>query len=104
MRPEFVTGEDIERWNDNIKKDITLPEAVAESVLVNPLLREVMYAGLWLGEQLLELNCAPEKIVRLQFTAGHLSFGRDIWEVHQEILDDYRNDRIEWEEDVARTN
>lgn len=101
MRPEFITDEDIERWDNNIKKDITLPEAVAESVSVNPILREAMYAGLWLGEQLAELECAPEKIMRIQFTAGCLTFGRDIWEVHQEILDDYRNDRIEWEEDVT---
>lgn len=95
MRPEFVTDEDIARWSENIDNDLNFPIGV----VALPLLREAMYAGLWLGEQLQQLGCNDLLIVRIQYTAGQLSFGRDPWEVHQELLTAYKNNDLEFEID-----
>ena len=93
-RPDFVTNEDIARWSENIDNDSAL-----EQMRGITLIREMFYAGLWLAEQLQQNNCSPENIVRLQYTAAQLSFGKDPWQVHQEMLDDYINNRIEFEID-----
>jgi hypothetical protein len=95
MRPEFVTDEDIARWSENLDNDLRIPIGV----VALPLLREVMYAGLWLGEQLQLLACNELLIVRIQYTAGQLSFGRDPWEVVQELLTAYKNNDLEFEID-----
>ena len=94
-RPDFVTNEDITRWSENIDNDPNLPEALRQQ----PLLREVLYAGLWLGEQLEKTDLSIENQARLRYTAGQLSFGKDPWQVHQEMWDDYTNNRIEFEID-----
>jgi hypothetical protein len=94
-RPDFVTAEDIARWDHVMETDPAMPIAI----LNQPLIREVLYAGLWLIEALRKLECSDENILRLQFTAGQLSFGKDPWQVHQEMLDDYVNNRIEFETD-----
>lgn len=91
-RPDFITEEDIAKWDHIIDTDPAMPIAVLDE----PLIREVMYAGLWLTEELIKAECSEENIFLLQFTAGQLSFGKDPWDVHQEMLDDYLNNRIEF--------
>ena len=99
-RPEFITNEDIARWSDNIDRDPYFSPAL----LCSPLIREVCFAGLWLTEKLEKLNCPPTIITRIQWTAGKLSFGKDIWEVHQEILEKYKNNELVFEEDPSEIN
>jgi hypothetical protein len=94
-RPEFVTDEDINRWSNNIDQDTSIPASLVSS----PIVREVCYAGLWLNEQLQEMNCPDSIIVKLQWTAGKLSFGRDAWEVHQTLLTQYSNNELIFEDD-----
>ena len=90
-RPDFVNFEDISRWSHKVDQD--LPEVLAQ----DPIIREVCYAGLWLVEQLMNLNTPTEYIDSLRFAAGQCSFGRDPWEVHQKFLEDYALNKIEFE-------
>lgn len=99
-RPEFVTEEDIKRWNENMENDPNLPKMALEW----DTLREVCYAGLWLSEQLDALKCPPEYITRIQFTAGCCSFGRDPWEVSQKFVEKYKLNELEFEPDPANIN
>ena len=97
-RPENITNEDIIRWEEIMKDDPllkSLPSGLAES----PILKEVCYAGLWLSERLMDLSCPLHLSLRVQFHAGKLSFGRDAWEVHQQILQDYIDNKLMFETD-----
>jgi hypothetical protein len=94
-RPDFVTEEDLLRWNNNIDNDPHFPQSLAQI----PLIREVCYAGLWLCEQLNTLECPDFVIIRMQDAAGRLSFGRDPWEVSQELITKYLNNELVFEED-----
>jgi hypothetical protein len=94
-RPEFVSNEDIIRWADNIDNDVNIPKILANE----PLMREVMYSGLWLAEQLKQLQCNDALIPRIQYLAGSLSFGHDPWVVVQEVLQAYNNNDLEYEMD-----
>lgn len=95
QRPEFISDEDIARWSKNIDQDLYISPELAAS----PIIREVCYAGLWLCEKLEKLGCPEILITRIQWTAGKISFGRDIWEVHQEILREYETNSLSFEED-----
>jgi len=92
-RPEYVTQEDIIRWDSIIDQE--LPAVVASNLLI----KEVCYAGQWLGEQLKALDCSEEYIVRIVFTAGKLSFGRDPWDVSVTLLRAYELNELEYESD-----
>jgi hypothetical protein len=95
LRPNFVTEDDILRWDNIINNDPIMPESLAAS----PTIREVCYAGLWLWDELAKLNCPDSIIVRIQDTAGRLSFGRDTWEVSAKLLESYKNNELVFEED-----
>jgi hypothetical protein len=92
-RPDFISKEDISRWDDNIQA--SLPKSLAESSLI----KEVCYAGLWLCDELAKLSCPDFLIVRIQFTAAKLSVGRDPWDVSLKLLEQYKNDELIFEED-----
>ena len=94
-RPDSISEEDLLRWSNNIDNDPGFPKSLAAS----PTIREVCYAGLWLAEQLSLLDCPSEIIVRIQFTCGKLSFGRDPWEVNHMILQKYETNQLVFEED-----
>lgn len=94
-RPDFVTNEDITRWADNIDHDVNIPKVLSNQ----PLMREVMYSGLWLSERLKQLECNDELIPRIQYLAGSLAFGNDPWIVVQEVLEAYKNNDLEFEID-----
>jgi len=99
-RPKFITNEDITRWSNNIDQDPYISTAMRE----NETIREVCYAGLFLIEELEKLKCPNSLINRIQYTAGKLSFGRDIWEVHQDILEKYKNNELIFEEENNSLN
>jgi hypothetical protein len=94
-RPDFVRDEDILRWSNNIEKDPNIPPLVLSSTV----LREVCYAGLYLAEELDKLKCPEEIIIRIQFTAGRLCFGRDPWEVSSYLIESYKKDELQFESD-----
>ncbi len=98
-RPEFVTEEDIARWSKAIDED-----TLAQSFAQFPAIREVCYAGAWLGEELEKLGCPEDLLVRIQFTAGRLSFGRDAWTAHQKVLEAYKNNELELEPEPSVMN
>jgi hypothetical protein len=98
-RPNFISHEDIVRWDDNLQNDPYL----SPDILSQPIILELCYAGLWLTEELTELRCPDEYIVRIQYTAGKLSYGRDPWEVHQQLLDEYIANTLQFEEEPNPT-
>lgn len=97
QRPDFVSEEDIARWANILDNDTNVPKVIASPILF----REVLYAGLWLAEQLTKEGCHNELIVRIQYTMGGLSFGRDTWQVAQEMLEAYTNNDLEFEIDYS---
>ena len=99
-RPEFVTNEDLARWDEIIDEDAMLPKVVSD----NPIIREACYAGQWLGEELAKLGCSQEKSIRIIFTAGKLSFGRDTWQVSIDMLKAYKEETLEYEQDPLELN
>lgn len=94
-RPDYITDDDIARWSSNIDDDPNIPKPILQF----PLLREVCYAGLWLAESLDELDCPEDLIVRIQFTAGRLSFGKDPWQVAVKMLELYKTNELVYEQD-----
>jgi hypothetical protein len=95
LRPNFVTEDDILRWSNIIDNDPDMPKSLANS----PTIREVCYAGLWLCDELEKLECPEFVIVRIQDTAGRLSFGRDAWDVSAKLLESYKNNELVFEEE-----
>lgn len=94
-RPDFITQEDISRWLDSIESDSTIPSEILKS----PIIIEVCLAGLWLCEELDKLGCHELITTRIQWTAGKLSYGKDPWEVHQMILEKYKDNSLIIEND-----
>jgi hypothetical protein len=94
-KPDFITEEDLARWSNNIDTDLNLPRLLAN----DPTIREVCYAGLWLCEELEKLECPNVIIVRIQETAGRLSFGRDPWDVSISMIHAYKNDQLVFDSD-----
>jgi len=99
-RPDFVTAADIARWSKEIDDDKSLPPNISKT----PVIREVCFAGLWLSEQLSNLDCPSSLAVRIQYTAGKVSFGRDAWTVHQQFLDGYKNNTLDFVIDPSNIN
>lgn len=97
-RPESVTQADIEKWDIIIDNDPLLL-SFPKNFINHPILKEVIYAGLWLSDRLIELLCPEDIQVRIQYHAGRVSFGRDPWDVHQEILESYKNNTLIFEPD-----
>jgi hypothetical protein len=93
-RPKFLTEEDILRYSNSLDNDPDFPKVLFDSVIV----KEVCIAGLWLCEELEKLSCPETLIVRIQYTAGKMSFGNDPWDVHQKILEDYKNNKLVFED------
>ena len=98
-RPDFIKEEDIVIWSDSLDNDPKL-----KNVQGIPALREVCYAGLYLAEELEQLSCPKDLIVRIQYTAGVMSFGRDAWEVAVMLLDKFKKEELEFEADLDTAN
>ncbi len=84
-------------YDEIINNDSNIPKVMKD----NPIIREICRAGQYLSEKLSELNCPDHIIGRITFTAGQLCFGKpDPWEIHQEILNEFINNTLEFEEDL----
>jgi hypothetical protein len=93
-RPIFIKDEDLKRWSDQLDNDPNFYKAY----LNFPPLKEVCMAGLWLCEQLERLKCPEQLILRIQYTGGKMSFGKDPWLVHQTILENYISNKLIFED------
>jgi hypothetical protein len=100
MYNKYVSIEKIREYDENIDNDSNIPQAIKN----DPIIREVCRAGLYLADQLDALDCPDDLIVRIQYTAGKLSFGRDIWETHQSVLQSYINNDIQVEPEPLDMN
>ena len=99
-RPDFITEEQIIRWSKEIENDKHLPEDLIKS----PVVREVCFSGLWLNDELKKLSCPNDLIFRIQYSAGKASFGKDSWTIHQQFLDGYINNNLDFAVDPANLN
>lgn len=95
MYNKYVSFEEISVIDNYLDKD---PYMLSE-YKNNPIIREVCRAGLFLCSKLEELNCPENLIVRIQWTAGKLSYNKDPWEVHNDILEKYKNNTLIIEND-----
>jgi hypothetical protein len=100
MYNKYVSLEKIKEYDDNIDKDPYIPQMIKD----NATIREVCRAGLYLVEQLEALQCPAEYVIRIQYTAGRCSFGREPWEVHQQFLESYKLNEMEFEPDPLNIN
>jgi hypothetical protein len=99
-RPDFITQQDIARWDDNIDNDPNILDFWRK----DPQLRETIYAGLWLAERLKLAGCSDLLITRIQYTTGQLSFGHNPWDMAQDMLYSYLHNLLEFEIDYNETN
>jgi hypothetical protein len=100
MYNKYVSLEKIREYDENIDNDLNISQGMKD----NPIIREVCRAGLYLCEQLELLMCPQELILRIQYTAGKISFGRDAWEVHRQVLKEYEMNTLEYEKDISELN
>jgi hypothetical protein len=99
-RPDYITEEDIKRWTEIFSND-----PIMKNIKMGPVFIEVCFAGQYLREKLEQLSCADELIVRICYTAGKMSFGRDPWDVSDLLLKKYETDELVLESDPnAETN
>lgn len=96
--PDFVSQADLDRWDQSIENDL------GSELAAIPVLKEVVRSGLWLGEKLKEQLCPDDLIVNILYHGGKLSFGRDPWEVHQLLLQQYNSGELilENNEDIVK--
>lgn len=89
-KPNTVTDEQVAQWSKTLDDDLSTPL----NYKLNPVIREVMIVGYWLAEELLKLSCPQEKILRIQYTVGAASFGRDAWDTAQNYIDKYKSGNL----------
>jgi hypothetical protein len=99
-RPNNISNEDISRWDEIIDSEENLPSILKNSAVI----KEVCYAGQWLSEELRKLDCKEDHIVRIAYTCGQLSFGRDPWDVAIKMLEAYKANDLEFEPDLSELN
>jgi len=94
-RPSNIKKEDIVRWSEFIDSDPYLPK----DLLTIPEFREICYAGMWLIEELEKHQCPSDLAVRIQWTAGKMSYKKEPWEIHTKIIDQYKDGSLVIEHD-----
>jgi len=100
MEHKYLTSDQLTQFDQIIDRDQNIPSFCK----TNEVLREVCRCGLWLASELDKLNCPESLIIRIQWTAGKLSFGKDPWKVHQKILADYQNNSLIFENETEEKN
>jgi hypothetical protein len=93
-----VTLDKIKKYDSNIDNDPSMPSHLKDV----PVIREVCRAGQYLIEELDKLQCPESILVRIQWTAGKMSYGRDPWEIHHMILEKYKSDTLVFESDDSQ--
>ncbi len=83
----FVSDEEVAVLDKQIDDDEFLPMSFKSQ----PILREILRAGLWLVSELKKLNCDESLIMQFQYTHGSISFGRDPWAQAKLLLEEYND-------------
>ena len=96
----YLTNIQLATYDLNIDNDPQLSNDIKK----DPTMREVCRCGLWMIDQLKALQCPDPYIVRIQYTAGAASFGRDPWEVHREFVRLWKEGGLEFEQNVDDLN
>jgi len=96
MLHKYLTNEKLAEYDSAIDDDPFIPKEYKDNFVI----REVCRAGLYLCDELDILGCPMNLIIRIQYTAGKLSFGRDPWQMHLFILDEYKNNRLELSDEI----
>ena len=96
MYNKYISLEKVEEYDYLIDNDPGIPESLKQSSII----REVCRAGYYLVEELEKLKCPESILVKIQWTAGKMSYGRDPWEVHQMVLDNYKNNTLVFDSDI----
>lgn len=100
MTHPFLSNQQLNAFDSLIDQDPYLPDPVKQ----DPILREVCRAGLWLVQRLQDNECPEDYLMRIQYTAGAASFGRDPWEVHQQYLTAYLEGDLDFEAEPGPLN
>lgn len=90
MYNKYVTYDQIDSYDASIDNDPYIDNFIKS----NKKIREVCRAGLYLYESLQNLNCHPSLIIKIQFTAGKLSYNKDPWEIHFSMIEKYKNNSL----------
>src|SRR4051812_1726535 len=89
VRPDFITSEQISRWDDNIKNDAAV-QALMTDDIADPLhFKEMLYASLWLNESMYEMGFDELIIVQTSIILGQESAYLDPWCVAKILFDMY---------------
>lgn len=89
-RPDFITDEQIAAWDDNIENDEALLETLSYDLINRPEIKEVLYAGLWVAEELTKMGYDSTTVTDIQYAHGRQSFGNDTWQIAKIFVDAYK--------------
>ncbi len=89
-RPDFITEEQIAKWDTDLKNDTTLLETIPLELINEPEMKEVLYAGLWVVEELTRMGYDSTTVSDIQYSHGRQSFGRDTWQIAKIFVDAYK--------------
>ncbi|MCK9459551.1 MAG: hypothetical protein M0R80_07925 [Proteobacteria bacterium] len=87
-RPE-IDPIKLEKWEQDYNK------WVKENGVGDDFVKEIFFAGNWLGEELESLGAASEMIEKLCFVHGQRSFLGDPWGSAAKVIADYKNGQVE---------
>ncbi len=89
-RPDSISPEQIATWDAQIAADEALHELIPSELISQPEFREVLYAGLWLVEQLRSFGQDETTVLDIQYAHGRQSFGNDPWIIAKIFADAYK--------------
>lgn len=94
IRPDYITEDQIERWNEELAKDAALQANASKEVLEDPVLREVLYSSLWLKEKLWALGYDAFTLGEVSIVHGMNSFEANSWQVAETLLEIYSSETM----------
>lgn len=91
IRPDFITTEQITTWDLHLKQDQDLLGIMPEELINQPEIKEVLYAGLWLVDQLRNFGQDEQTVMDIQYAHGRQSFGNDPWIIAKIFSNAYKH-------------
>jgi hypothetical protein len=95
MYNKYVSLNKILEYDFNINSDPLMSSEHKNSSDI----REACRAGFYLLEQLKKINCHPSLLNKIKWTAGLLSYKKDPWEIHNLVLEKYKDNTLVLETD-----
>lgn len=94
IRPDYISLAQIAEWDKQLDSDIQLQQSVGAEGLKDPILREVLYSGLWIKEKLAALGYDELTLGAVSITHGINSFGANSWQVAELLLEIYSSEQM----------